>query len=114
MEKIFWLMWLADIVGSIGVVGAICAIGFVLAFGFISFISSIDNDKEMFKRGWARMKWLLIPVIVATLLPSSKTIHVLVAASAVEVAASTTIGTKSLKAIETVLDGIIANSSKKE
>lgn len=112
MEKVFWLMWLADIVGSIGIVAFICLIAaFILVI--MSWMGEV-TEKENLAITFKYMRWLAFPVILSVMLPSSKTIQVLAIASATDAAASTALGQKGLEALNAVLDGIINEKKPKK
>jgi hypothetical protein len=115
MEKVFWLMWLSDFVGSIGVVGWISSFGFVFGLVFLAIFSvACDEDgAEFFRKGWCYMRWLLIPIVCAMLVPNSSTIKLLAVAEATKMAADTALGSKALLAMDAVLDKIISTSKAK-
>ena len=114
MENVFLLMWLADFVGSISFIGTIATMFFCIAVGIYAIAHGLD---EVNKGGSAAMffrtsKWLLIPMAIATVTPSKTTIQIIAASKATQVAASTQIGEKGLKAIESVLDKIVESNKK--
>lgn len=112
MEKVFWLMWLADIAGSIGVIGVTSLIALGLTVLCLVLVSAAQEDGDIFLRGVKAARWLLIPVAIASLMPSSKTIHILAVASAADAAASTQLGAKSIEALNAVLDKVIDKAKK--
>lgn len=113
MEKVFWLMWLADVSGSISVIGVMSLIALAIGLGGVVVIAGLDDGGQPFARAWKVGRWLLIPAAVALVTPSSKTIQVLAVASAADAAATTPLGAKSIEALDAVLDRVISESKKK-
>lgn len=116
MEQVFWLMWLSDVVGSLGVFGVACLIA--LAFGMLAIVVVVGVcDEESPLPGMGRAmkigRWMLVPVAVAIFAPSQKTIQILAVSSAADAAASTKLGQKGLQALDAVLDRVIDGASKK-
>lgn len=114
MEKVFWLMWLADVVGSISVIGFVALIALGLGFGGIFIVAGLDDGGKPFGRAWKVGRWLLIPMVLGALTPNTNTIRVLAVASAADAAANTQLGAKGLEALNAVLDRVIAETSKKK
>ncbi len=113
MEKVFWLMWMSDVVGSIGVIGAVALVVFGLTFVAIGFIAGLEDGAEMAPRTWRYTRWLLIPIAIASVTPNSKTIQLLAVTAAADAAANTLIGAKGLEALNAILDRVIAEAKKK-
>lgn len=112
MEKVFWLMWMADVVDGVGFIGLICGFALACSMGFC-FVSVGFEDREIYGRVWRSARWLLIPVVVAVLTPSAKTIRVLAVASAADAAVNTALGAKGVEALNAVLDKVIDSTKKK-
>lgn len=112
MEKVFWLMWLADIVGSVSAIGVAALIFAGVGFVILAIIAAAERETELLARGFKVMRWLLLPIAVAMLTPSTKTIHILAVASAADAAATTELGAKSLQALNAVLDKVIEAAKK--
>lgn len=112
METVFWLMWLADIAGNIGVVGWIFAILFALFWLMVGVMLANDVEAEDSKKMFAHTRWLLLPLVVAMFFPSQGTIRLLAATKAAGVAADTQLGKKGLDAANAVLDRIIGEAQK--
>ena len=113
MAKVFWLMWLSDVVGSIGFIGAIAAILLGLSLVFAGVISACDEKGDALLV-WAKAsKWLWPVVFVAAIIPGQKTVQLLAITSASEAAASTQLGKKGIEALNTILDGVISGQTKK-
>lgn len=112
MEKVFWLMWLADIVGGISVVGIVALIFAGIGVTALVIMAAVESEPEFVLRGLSVVRWLLLPVAIAMLTPSAKTIHILAVASAADAAATTELGAKSLQALNAVLDKVIETAKK--
>ncbi len=113
MEKVFWLMWLSDVAGSISMIGTISLIALISCAAFLLIIAGLDADEwaahaRSFRVGW----WLIIPIAIACVVPSKQTIQVLAVASATEAAASTQLGAKGLEALNAVLDKVVKEAKK--
>lgn len=113
MEKVFWLMWLADVVGSITVIGFVALIALGFGFAGIFIVAGLDDGGKPFGRAWKVGRWLLIPMLLGAVAPNTKTIQVLAVASAADAAVNTQLGAKSLEALNAVLDRVIETSKKK-
>lgn len=111
MEKVFWLMYLADVVSNIS---AMVAIAFVLACVAALFMVLDRGYKDEHK--WLsfskHLRWLAIPVVLAVILPSSTTLRLLAVGAAGEAATSTQLGQKGLEALNAVLDQVITKAKK--
>lgn len=112
MEKVFWLMWLSDIAGSIGIVGVACLIVLGLCIVAMTFLVAADDDPGAYRRGMRVAWWVAVPLAVACVTPNPRTIQILAVTSAAEAAASTKLGAKSLEAIDALLDKVIKESKK--
>ena len=68
MEKIFALMWLADLMGSIGVIGALSAVALTVAAVIVLITFAVTEDGERapvsVKRTWPVAKWLCLIVFL--------------------------------------------------
>ena len=107
MEKVFLLMWLADISGSISVVGIFsCIVAAVLT------ICAVAEDVASARRIVRYGCWLLIPIGVAVVMPSQKTIQLLAVSSAAEAAVNTQLGAKGIQALNAILDQVIDKTKK--
>lgn len=116
MTKVLFLMWLADIAGSISTIGSICAVGLALGVIAAAFHTSTSYDCTDkvgdFVRITKAMRWLLLPVVIASIAPSASTIRLAAAAAAVDVAASSALGTKAVETLDAVLSKIKNEASK--
>lgn len=119
MTGVYLLLWLADIASNISMVGLICTFGLV-AMAVICGIAAVAGE---FSRGeitaaWRQARawvWMLaIPVLIACFTPSAKTIQVMVAAQAAQLAMATPLGDKALQAIDAVLDDLIASKKARK
>lgn len=110
MTKVLFLMWLADIASVIAAAGIICTAGLML--GVITVVVPADEDVSRFFRNTKVLRWLTVVVVVAALTPSASTIRLAAAAVAVDVAASTALGTKAAETLEAVLSKIKTEASK--
>lgn len=113
MEKVFWLMWLADLCGNIGVVGWMSVFAICIIMGGGALAAADLEDSGVLRRCAGYAKWFLIPLMVAIFAPAPRTVHVLAVSSAAEAAANTKLGGKTLEAMEAVLDKVIAASKTK-
>ncbi|MBA3773861.1 MAG: hypothetical protein H0X13_15625 [Ramlibacter sp.] len=111
MKTIFLLMWLADIAGSIGVIGAVSAIVFISGAVLAGLLEA--SEVSVWSRYWKFARWLLLPVVIATALPDTKTIRILAVAHAAEMAANTTLGAKAIEALDAVLARVIVDAKAK-
>lgn len=111
MEKVFWLMWFADVVGNIGLIACVALLGAVITIGFAAMCEAFEDDGAA-KRFYGVLRWLAIPVIAGMLLPSSTTIKLMALSSAGEVATETQLGKKGVEALNAVLDKVISESKK--
>lgn len=111
MEKVFWLMWLADVVGNIGLVAVFALIVVGGTIGLAALLSAAEEWDDV-KRLFRVLRWLAIPVIIGMLLPSSSTLKLMALSSAGEVATETQLGKKGVEALNAVLDKVISESKK--
>lgn len=113
MDNLFWLLWLSDVLGTIG---CLCLIVLFVS-GFVYTISTVflfvDEESE------AAMKCLkrgavvfFVTAVVCVLTPTKTTIHALIAVNAGKAAVNTQLGEKAMKALDTVLDRVIAGEKK--
>lgn len=115
METIFWLMWAADAVsGLVKFFGIIGGVGMFLAalFGLIAVVSSGDLAMEDFRLMTNKhIKWVLPLALsflfIAAVMPAQRTLHLMVAAKAGELALDTRLGKKTIDAADAILDKII-------
>ena len=113
MEKVFWLMYLADLVGNVAVVGVIAAIAAVASVVILGIgVASEAIDRDGCLSAFRVLKWLAIPIAIAAVLPSHKTVQLMAVASASDAVASTQLGQKGVEAINAVLDRVIKESKK--
>jgi len=117
MTEIFALMWIADIAGSISVVGIVTLI-MLAGSSVVALFAAIEEDKscvsEISMMWWKCARWMLIPIAIASICPSSTTIKILAAAKAGELVAHTETGNKAIQAANAILDEIISKQTKKE
>ena len=117
MEKIFALMWLADLMGSIGVIGALSAVALTVAAVIVLITFAVTEDGERapvsVKRTWPVAKWLCLIVAIAVVTPERRTVQLLAVSSAAEAAVTTQLGAKSIEALNAVLDRVINEAKKK-
>jgi len=113
MEKVFWLMWLADLSASVGVVG-LCALVAALITTGAAAILEVFDEKDGAKRFFRVIRWLAAPVVLSMLFPSSNTIRLIALSSAGEAATETQIGKKGAEALNAVLDKIISETKPKK
>lgn len=113
MTEVFFLMWLADVVGSLATICSLSAVGLLCAGAFVALDRSLDAE-ELSNSKYARSVVVAIVVLTAisVLTPSRSTIQIAAAASATQAAASTDVGKKGLEAVNAVLDGIIKKSKE--
>ncbi len=113
MQNIFWLMWLADVLGSIGCLCTIILFVSGLVYGISTVALFVDEQSEAaikcMKRGAIVF---FITAVIGVLTPTKTTIHALIAVNAGEVAVKTQLGEKAMKALDTVLDRVIAGEKK--
>lgn len=112
MEKVFLLMWFADVVGNIGLIACVALLAAAATTGFAALMEAFD-EKEGAKRLFGVLRWLAIPVILGALLPSSSTLKLMALSSAGQVATETKLGKKGVEALDAVLDKVISESKKK-
>lgn len=109
MTKLFLLMWLADVAKSVGVIGTVCLLAFFIGLMLGKLAEAVKGRKM---NAWKFCRWLLIPIAVAALFPSQRTIYALVIADAGEQVADTQLGQKAMRALDAILDQI--NKTAKE
>ena len=110
MTEIFYLMWLADLAGSVSVV---CLLSLLAAVGcFLFYVLSTcagDRPPKSVTR-WAI--GLVLVGLIGVFTPSKQTIQLLAVAKAGSVAIETETGAKALKAVNVILDGVISKKEK--
>jgi hypothetical protein len=112
MDKVFYLMWLSDVAKFIWLVGIASAISAAIGIAFLALIASAEEGMGLVVRGARVLKWLMVPIVIACVTPSSTSIQILAVASAVEAAASTKMGTKSIEAVGALLEKVIKEAKK--
>lgn len=111
MEKVFWLMYLADVVGNISVLAG-TALAITL-MGAVFLALNIAFDEPCAYTKYAKcFRWVAIPVALAVLLPAPTTLRLLAVGAASEAATSTQLGQKGLEALNAVLDQVITKAKK--
>lgn len=114
MEKVFLLMWLSDVVGSIGYVGMIATVLLGVSLLVIGIAGAAGGEPE-FLLYWVKgSKWLFVIVFVAVIVPSQRSVQLMALSSASEGVVSTAIGAKGIQALNSVLDRIIQENTKSE
>ena len=111
MEKVIWLMYLADLCDGVSLIGFFALIAFSGAASFVV-VGGAFGDEDVRRQLWRHSRWLLIPVVIAAFCPNAKTVRLLAAVSAGEAAVSTTLGAKGLEAVNAVLDRVIETAKK--
>jgi len=118
MTKIILLMWLADIVGNVGIVGGAALIVLCISSGIaIVGLWFVDAEGEIpggAKRAWVYSKWLALVVAVACLFPNQSTLRLAAAGVAVGEVAKTATAQKAMDAFNATLDEIISKSKGKK
>lgn len=119
MSSIIWMLWAADVSGSISFIASICWVAFVFSIPICG-IAAAAMDLEaaqvppFFKRAFAR--WWMVPLYLimalGLLLPNKATFHAAIALHAGSELSKTAIGEKAYKALEATLDGIIEKGKK--
>jgi len=113
MEQVFWLMYLADLSGSVAAVGIGAVMAAIVSMVFMTIMAVYDDvETGGYARAFRVLRWLLIPITIAVLLPSKQTIQLLAVVSASDAVASTQLGQKGVEAINAVLDRVIKESKK--
>lgn len=115
METIFWLMWAVDAVsGLVKFFGIIGTVGMFLTafFGVLAIISAEDPGMDRFRLMFSRhVKWMLTLALsflfIAAVMPAQRTLHLMIAAKAGELAFDTRLGKKTIDAADAILDKII-------
>jgi heme/copper-type cytochrome/quinol oxidase subunit 3 len=112
MTQVFWLMWLSDVVGGLGIgCWLAVAIGaFAIMFGLL--FCAMENKSVA--KPLSYLKWLAIPFAVAVILPNASTVKLMAVASAADAASKTEIGAKGLEAINALLDRVITEAKAKK
>jgi hypothetical protein len=112
MTQVFWLMWLSDVVGSLGIacwlvfgVGLMAVMLALLVFG-------MENRPASGPLGY--LKWLAIPFAVAVILPKPSTVKLMAVTAAADAASKTQLGAKAMEAIDALLDRVITEAKAKK
>lgn len=96
-----WLMYMADVVGSIGVILVISAFCCLMAYGAWAVHSAMESEpKPPFKL----IVWALAFSAAASIIPSAKTMYTIAAVSVGREALSTPTGAKAVNALNHWLD----------
>lgn len=121
MNTIIFYSWLADAVGNFNaaitivyIMGAFVAIILGIACGVMKMNNDNDTEEVLKYFKYNKLLWnsLVVIALVSTVLPSSSTMKLVVAAKAGEVAADTRLGRKSIEAADAVLDKLISEAKK--
>ena len=108
MNTLSWLLYLANVVGSLGILMSIGGFGllfFALISAFISTISEYDgpfNKPPVWKPKIMIIGSILL--LVSSFIPSSNTVYAIAASEMGEQALNTTTATKTFKALDAWLD----------
>ncbi len=123
MNSLSWFLYLADIVGNIGVVcGIVIFVAGLASIGFL-FMTAVNGgafasskEKEYSAIGYKYFKRcllvLLISASIGSLLPNKNTMYAIAASEMGEEAVKSKIGQKSLQALEQWLDSQISKDKK--
>lgn len=109
MKTLSWFLYFADTLGDLK---STLSTTFLIGLGGVSFISiwlSLDGDHSFWK-------WISVPIIVlvlSTMIPSKNTMYAIAASELGEQAMKSTIGQKSLKAVELWIDKQLEQPIKK-
>lgn len=108
MTEIILLMWLADVIGSIGFMASLLCLlmFFVLAIGTFNGLATSDTA-GIFKYSHRIRWWFITAMLVAVLVPNPITIRMLAVSKASELALSTSLGKKTVEALDVLLDEAI-------
>ena len=105
MTTIFFILWLADISTKLTVALSVIAVAcFILA-------CACASDDKRGAGVWLCICFLCIALAVLT--PSEKTLRIFATAKAGEYIATTQLGEKALKALETKLDELVPKEKEK-
>ena len=108
MTEIVFLMWLADVAGSIGVVGIVLSMCMGAGLVVTGANGSLEKDQSPTIEYLVRLKWWIVASLaVAVFIPSQATIRILAVARASDLAAQTAIGQKTVEAVGVLLDEVI-------
>lgn len=114
METIFWLMYLADVLGNIETLIAIsialCAVT-ILMLTMLVYANGTESLAKYFKPAIIALALLCF---AAVFVPSRSTLNLLIAAKAGTLALDTKLGKKTIEAAEAVLDKIITGAKEKK
>jgi Flp pilus assembly pilin Flp len=107
MTSIFFLMWLADVAGSISVVCTLILIAVVIILVISALYGLIEGELDAVGIFWRKASpWLVIPLVIGLVTPSKGAVQLIAIGSAVKVAADTELGKKATDALTVVLDKI--------
>lgn len=111
MNNLSWLIYLADVAGSISTVGTLISVGsfiggVVVMIGMATDYPSRKN--EAWPAAWPFFKWAIIAALIVTPIPSKSSLYAIAASEmGEEVIKSETAG-KAMKALDAWLDRQIA------
>lgn len=117
MQNIFWLMWLADFVSTasfvFGLIGFVALICFCVVATNRGDLDPTDKEhKAVIRFGKFCGISALLCLTFVIVSPNKSTIHAMIAIQAGEAAVQTKIGDKAFKALDAVLDRVIAGENK--
>lgn len=113
MENVFFLMWLADVIGAVGFVAVIATCAVSVCCGVLVFMAANGDENISFSRAAVILRWLTPVVLMGVFLPGKSTIQLMVVAQAANVAADSRLGTKAIEAFESVLNNVISAAKAK-
>jgi hypothetical protein len=108
MDNLFYILWLADFVGNVGIVGISICLAIVIGGAIAMFAILIDDDCCLKISRFKTPTIILVSVLtVCVLMPSRTTIQLLAVSEASKQAAQSQIGAKVIEAIDAVLNRVI-------
>jgi hypothetical protein len=119
MGSVIWLLYLADVVGSVSALLSVARVLTIVGCGGYLFIAAMMNDcaDKKLPLMSATRPYLIgaaISLAVACLLPSKETIYAAAAVSAGEKALNTPTGDRAVRALNAWLDRRIADEGSKK
>lgn len=121
MNQLSWLVYLADVCGSIGVLITILVVIFsiFLICWVIAYFIGLSNFEEKEWKTWRRCGWFLAPscliiFFLGCFIPGKETVYAIAASQVGEQVLKTPLAQKAGQAIEVWLDKQIATNTKKD